>query len=135
MPGAGIPPALKRHNKWFWLVLGLNFLGTPLLAASTGRLDWTLKIILATALALLGSIAAVGILIYLNKRDVAVVRRLRGHVCTECLYDLSTSPERGNCPECGITYTKADIVRQWRDTENSYQAKKFYSLDEDSSDD
>ena len=40
-------------------------------------------------------------------------RSLRGRVCLSCLYDLSTSPRDGKCPECGEKYTHDDLLEYW----------------------
>lgn len=42
-----------------------------------------------------------------------------GRICTKCLYDLSTSPPDGKCPECGEKYTHDDLLGYWgvRDSE------------------
>lgn len=70
-------------------------------------------------------------LVLLQVRDVRRVRSLGGLVCTECLYDISTLPASGNCPECGTRYTKTDVIRQWRNADRSYQAKMMYAQEED----
>lgn len=65
-----------------------------------------------------------------TQRDFALARRLRGQLCPTCMYDLTDLPASGNCPECGAPYTKAEIVRQWRNADRSYQAKKVYTLND-----
>jgi len=40
-------------------------------------------------------------------------RALGGRVCLWCLYDLSTSPRDGKCPECGEKYTHDDLLEYW----------------------
>lgn len=73
--------------------------------------------------------------IALWQRDLRRVRTCHGQACLHCLYDLRSLPAEGCCPECGTPYTKADVVRQWRHADRSYQAKKVYTLDEDTSGD
>ncbi|TVQ81292.1 MAG: hypothetical protein EA380_02090 [Phycisphaeraceae bacterium] len=36
-----------------------------------------------------------------------------GRICLKCLYDLSTSPRDGKCPECGEKYTHEDLLEYW----------------------
>lgn len=71
--------------------------------------------------------------IALWQRDLRRVRTCQGQACLHCLYDLRSLPAEGHCPECGAPYTKADVVRQWRHADRSYQAKKLYTLDEEQS--
>ncbi len=95
------------------------------------------RILSATWLMVLGGFGGVVVwfsalvgLVLLQQRDIQRVRMLGGQVCTDCLYDLSASPSEGNCPECGMPYTKAGVVRRWRTADRSYQAKKLYTLEE-----
>ncbi|MGD1917359.1 MAG: hypothetical protein ACFCBV_14390 [Phycisphaerales bacterium] len=64
-------------------------------------------------------------------RDRRHIRTCGGQACMHCLYDLRSSSSAGRCPECGIEYRKADIVREWRNLDSSYQAKKLYTFEED----
>lgn len=41
------------------------------------------------------------------------ISRLKGVVCTRCLYDLTQSPVEGKCPECGEKYTHDDLLGYW----------------------
>ncbi|MGD1917358.1 MAG: hypothetical protein ACFCBV_14385 [Phycisphaerales bacterium] len=127
---ARLPPVLKRHGKWFWVGQGLCVLGTPLVCVTAAQLGWRPNFYYALAGAVLGSLATIGLLMYLNSRDILRVRRLRGHVCTMCLYDLSALPASGRCPECGVEYTKADIMSQWRKADSLSKDETLYSLED-----
>ncbi len=126
----GTPPALKRCWKWYFLGMGahmtLMLLGAVALLLVRGVLPMALLAIGAVGL----MIAGVATSALATSRIRSRVRRLRGRACPNCLYDLSASRPEGNCPECGIAYTKVDIVRQWRNADRSYQAKKLYTLNE-----
>lgn len=122
-----LPPALQRHGKWFWIGQGLCVVGTPLVCVTAARVGWSPNFYYALTVAILGTLSTIAILFYLNARDVARARRLGGEVCTMCLYDLTASPAAGQCPECGIDYTKADVVRQWR---RAGRASKQQSLND-----
>lgn len=36
-----------------------------------------------------------------------------GFVCPRCLYPLRKLPDVGVCPECGLTYNRAEVVAMW----------------------
>ena len=124
------PPALKRHMKWLWLGLGSSMTVFVIGMAGALRLSNPRIIglvgISSVSLMVAGLVASITLL----RRDMAHVRRLRGRVCTNCLYDLSSSSARGACPECGAPYVKTDIIRRWRNMDQSYQAKKRYTPDD-----
>lgn len=41
------------------------------------------------------------------------LRRAEYLLCPECVYDLGGLPERGNCPECGLSHTRRDLREVW----------------------
>jgi len=126
----GIPPALKRHTGWFFAGLVLCIAGALAGLIVSVRLGWPP---LTSTLGMVGMITCVVVLGVRTQRDFALARRLRGQLCPTCMYDVTDLSDRGNCPECGMPYTKDQIVRQWRNADRSYQAKKLYTLDKDSS--
>ena len=130
MYAKGTPNAIKRHAKWLWLGIVTGVLITPLASVTVANIGWSISVIQAIVLAMSIMIAGFGTTIYLNARDFARARRLRGQVCIECLYDLSALPAKGNCPECGVAYSKAEVVRRWHNIENSEKAKQLYAINE-----
>jgi hypothetical protein len=129
----GTPPALRRCWKWYFLGMGahmtLMLVGAVALLLAPG----VLPMVLAAAAAVGLLVAGVAMSSMATVRIRARVRRLHGQACPNCVYDLSTLPAEGTCPECGVRYTRAEIVRQWRDADRSYQAKKLYRNEEEAS--
>jgi rubrerythrin len=39
--------------------------------------------------------------------------RQNGMICFECGYCLTNLPDEHKCPECGTSYSKADLLRRW----------------------
>jgi len=43
-------------------------------------------------------------------------KHLRPHgglICLRCHYPLTSLPPEGRCPECGLEFEAADVVRRW----------------------
>ncbi|MFI4915537.1 MAG: hypothetical protein ACIAS6_03385 [Phycisphaerales bacterium JB060] len=117
----GIPPILKRHGKWFLASVTVSILASFIGLVVSNRFGWP------PATSTLGMIAMITVF---TQRDIRRARQFRGQLCPHCMYDLTSSPAIGQCPECGAHYTKEDIVRQWRTADRSYQAKKLYTLND-----
>jgi uncharacterized paraquat-inducible protein A len=49
-----------------------------------------------------------------RKRSFALLTPHQGLVCPRCHYSLASSPEQGECPECGTRYTRAEVLKLWR---------------------
>ncbi len=122
----GTPTALKRCWRWFWIGmfahLAVSLLGV-LVALALNR-PMAMPFISLASVGVMVAGAATTVIIAVRIR--ARVRALGGQICPNCLYELNTLPAEGTCPECGTPYTKPDIIRQWRDADRSYQAKKLY---------
>ncbi|MBS0196130.1 MAG: hypothetical protein JSR77_05175 [Planctomycetes bacterium] len=70
---------------------------------------------------IIGNIVLVWHVSQLASLNWAARQRLRKsgyRVCPECMYDLAASPEEGNCPECGWTYSPGTLRDRW---EQSYK--------------
>lgn len=107
------PPMLGRR-RWSlcWLAVPLLVLLIDMLARLSQRgviPDWTfLAVLCTTALAVVSS----GLIA--RGRLRGRVAATRGLVCWHCGYDLSASPPKGQCPECGSPYTWKELRRLWR---------------------
>ncbi len=57
-----------------------------------------------------------GACLLIRVRLIRIVRRVDrcgGLACTKCMYDLSSLPDHGACPECGEAYTHESVRVQW----------------------
>jgi hypothetical protein len=94
------------------------------------RLAYSAGVVLATMLLLLGCemagvilglVGASGIIvdhaIFRKRRRRKFLERLVAkeyRVCPQCLYALCGSSDEGKCPECGLPYSGASLVEQWK---------------------
>jgi predicted RNA-binding Zn-ribbon protein involved in translation (DUF1610 family) len=54
--------------------------------------------------------------VHMRATDQAVDElRVKGFkMCVKCRYDLTNHADQGVCPECGATYTREALEREWR---------------------
>lgn len=127
---ANTPAALKGHMKWLWLGFGSS-MSVFLIGMATAMVQSSPRIMGLVGITSVGlMVAGMAASITLLRRDIIYVRRLGGRACPTCLYDLSASSTKGACPECGAPYIQADIICQWRDMDQSYRARKHYTIDD-----
>ncbi len=53
------------------------------------------------------------VLVRANRQGARFLRANDGMVCPKCRYLLRDLPGAGNCPECGRSYTAAELRRLW----------------------
>lgn len=122
-----IPRALRRHGWWFFLGVGMH-MAVMLLGSLAGVLLGLRSMVLVSIVGVLAMVAGVTATAIGYRRDIRRARDLRGRLCPRCLYDLTRSPASGACPECGEPYEIGHVVAMWRKADQSYQAKKRYTL-------
>ncbi len=60
-----------------------------------------------------------------HRRSKRLIQALNFRLCPRCRYDLTSSPPDGLCPECGRSYTDADLRNLWC---RAYRIKTIDSL-------
>lgn len=109
------------------LTLGIKFFIHQLKAARTAPgagANSTPFIVLAAFIlgSLLAATITIAIWLSLNRRSKQFIQRINYRLCPRCRYDLTASPPDGACPECGRSYTEADLRSIWR---RAYRLDKF----------
>jgi uncharacterized paraquat-inducible protein A len=102
-----------------WLIFSLAAAGWPLTLAALLAVGVSVGPMIDTV----GPVAFVGLLavlaFYVWWFRVLLKTRKRvldagGVACERCLFDLSSLPQVGRCPECGTEYERERLVRMWR---------------------
>ena len=121
------PRVLRSHG--FWLFSGLSiYVLVMTILIPVSRILGMLSMGILALVSVAGVAAGVGMLVRRYGRDIRRARALGGRLCPSCLYDLSQLPWADACPECGESYEIAHVVAMWRKADQSYQARKRYTL-------
>ena len=106
----------ERMGCGFLIGLGVAILcayGIRIVAKAAGLDDESLNILVLVFL-LLSMCVIVLFMSGEHQRTKRAMERTSGVVCPACLHDLQGSPPKGECPECGHSYERAELGENWR---------------------
>ncbi len=119
------PPEVWLRKHIAWLIIFVLFLFAALALGATDIIFGALNrppfnksallagIVICVAISLFAGTVFYALAIAPTRRHVSLHC---GRVCKNCLFVLTSLPNRGKCPECGREYDIDETIKSWHDT-------------------